>query len=96
MIYITDEERRSRLVSKMRLDPEDPVTDPVDLVNSLVAVHVSDPTSPFIALASRSVLDDPIQNLEDSFYVTEELVKMHVVRGTIFVVSSSIKNGTAL
>lgn len=80
----------------MRLDPEDPVTDPVDLVNSLVAVHVSDPTSPFIALASRSVLDDPIQNLEDSFYVTEELVKMHVVRGTIFVVSSSIKNGTAL
>ena len=75
------DERRARLVRRHRLVAQSRATTPLEVVESLVALHSTDPATVFLSTWARSVDFRP-ERLEDALYGERELVRMLGMRGT--------------
>lgn len=80
---IDDMQRRARLVARHHLGKR--ADDVPAAVRALVALHSSDPISPFLALRARTS-DFTIDALEDALYDDRTLWRLHAMRRTLFVV----------
>ncbi|NNC81282.1 MAG: winged helix DNA-binding domain-containing protein [Acidimicrobiales bacterium] len=80
---VTDAQRRARLVERHRLDRTAESVD--DLVQSLFALHSSDPISPFLSTWAR-VSGFTRDDLEQALYRQRSLWRLHAMRRTLFVV----------
>jgi hypothetical protein len=79
------DERRARLVRRHRLVAQSRATTPLEVVESLVALHSTDPATVFLSTWARS-LDFRPERLEDALYEERELVRMLGMRRTLWVV----------
>ncbi|HEX2028227.1 MAG TPA: winged helix DNA-binding domain-containing protein [Nitriliruptorales bacterium] len=80
---ITDAERRARVVARHHLGGTAP--DVVGAVRALVAVHSSDPVTPYLTLWAR-VPDFATDDLDRALYDGRALCRLHAMRRTLFVV----------
>ncbi|MFA9431542.1 winged helix DNA-binding domain-containing protein [Egicoccus sp. AB-alg2] len=83
-MHVTDAQRRARLVARHRLDGSAP--DPVSAARAVVAVHASDPVTPYLAVRAR--LRAPataVAALDAALYDARTLWRLHAVRRTLFV-----------
>ncbi len=85
MREIDDAERRARLASRHRLAPPWRTDDPLEIANSLVALHSSDPVSVYLSTAARQQ-HASFEPLETALYDDRVLVRHHAMRRTIWVV----------
>lgn len=83
---ITDVERRRRLVARHHLGRTG--ASPLEATTDLVAVHSSDPATPYLAMWAR-VLDFATSDLGAALYVDRNLWRLHAMRRTLFVVPTS-------
>ncbi|MFH0520235.1 winged helix DNA-binding domain-containing protein [Streptomyces sp. M41] len=84
--YIGVAERRARLGLRHRLAAEARAADPVEVAESLVALHGSDPATVHLAVGAR--LTEPAKTVartERALYEDRTLVRMHGMRHTVFV-----------
>jgi len=79
------DERRARLVRRHRLVAQSRATTPLEVVESLVALHSTDPATVFLSTWARSVDFRP-ERLEDALYGERELLRMLGMRRTLWVV----------
>ena len=79
------DERRARLVRRHRLVAQSRATTPLEVVESLVALHSTDPATVFLSTWARSVDFRP-ERLEDALYEERALVRMLGMRRTLWVV----------
>lgn len=84
---VTRSERRARLAVRHGLARR--VATPEDVVNALVAVHSSDPTSVYLAMWAR-IPGFSVEDLEKALYVDRSLVRHWAMRRTLWVVSRSL------
>ena len=80
---ITDLERRARLVERHRLNRAPGTLEGV--VEGLVALHSSDPASPYLAAWAR-LAGFHSRDLEAALYERRSLWRLHAMRRTLFVV----------
>jgi hypothetical protein len=85
-IHLTDDARRARLVSRHRLDRT--AADPLEAVAGVVALHSSDPVSPYLASWARVELPFEIGSLDDLLFDERSLWRLHAMRRTLFVVDA--------
>lgn len=80
--HVTDAQRRARLVARHHLGRT--ATDPVAAVAGVVAMHASDPTTPFLGVRARvaGVTRDAIAA---ALYDDRDLWRLHAIRRTLFV-----------
>lgn len=78
-----DAERRGRLVVRHRLDGR--ATDALEAARAVVALHSSDPLTPFLAVRARAD-GAPVADLERALYEDRTLWRLHAMRRTLFVV----------
>lgn len=81
--HIATSERRARLVSRHHLGRT--AADVEAAVRALVAVHSSDPTTPYLALWAR-VAGFTVDDLERALYRDRSLWRLHAMRRTLFLV----------
>jgi hypothetical protein len=82
-------ERRARLVERHHLAPVARARELVDVARSLIGLHSSDPIAVF--LAGRARLVEPrVEAMERELYVDRTLLRMHGMRGTLFVVPRDV------
>ena len=79
------EERRARLSRRHRLAVETRAAGPLEVAESLVALHSTDPATVFLSTRARS-LDFRSGSLEDALYEDRSLVRMLGMRRTLWVV----------
>lgn len=84
------EERRARLAWRHRLAVEARSGDPVEVARDLVALHASDPASPFLAVAARTRPMAPAAALQRALYEERRLLRMLGMRRTMFVVPTEL------
>ncbi len=83
------EERRNRLAIGQRLAPKCFAATPLEVAESLVALHGTDPAS--VHLAVRARMHDPsIQAIEQALYDDRTLLRMLGMRRTMFVVPTAV------
>lgn len=82
MRRISDAQRRARLVHRHHLDGR--AAGPVEAVAAVVAMHASDPLTPFLGVRAR-VQGATVAALERALYEDRTLVRAHAVRRTLFV-----------
>ena len=87
MRSVTRSERRARLAVRHGLARK--VARPEDVVNALVAVHSSDPTSVYLAMWAR-IPGFAVDDLERALYEDRSLVRHWAMRRTLWVVSRSL------
>lgn len=80
---LDDAERRRRLVARHHLART--AADPAAAVGGVVAMHSSDPLTPYLGAWAR-MPGFRIDALDDALYVTRSLWRMHAMRRTLFVV----------
>lgn len=78
----TTEMRRARLGRRHGL--AQPIADPVEVANSLVALHSSDPSTVYLSVQAR-VPDFETTDLEELLYQKRELVRIYGMRRTLWV-----------
>lgn len=84
MHRISSAERRRRLIVRHHLAPDARADATETVARSLVGLHSSDPTTVF--LATRARLTDPgIDRIERALYEDGSLLRLHGMRGTMFV-----------
>jgi hypothetical protein len=83
MKKISREQRRARLAMRHRL--ASPASDPLDAVNSMVAIHSSDPVTVFLSIWAR-VPGFDVANLESLLYQERALIRHWAMRRTLWVV----------
>lgn len=89
MRHISDEQRRTRLGLRHRLVPSERAESPVDIADSLVALHATDAATVFLSLGAR--LQEPgVDIVERALYEEVGLVRMLSMRRTIFAVSTGL------
>jgi hypothetical protein len=81
--YLGTEERRARLVVRHGLDRRAP--DPVAATRAVVALHASDPVTPYLGVRAR-VAGTVTGDLDRELYDTRKLWRLHAMRRTLFVV----------
>ncbi|MDC0773386.1 winged helix DNA-binding domain-containing protein [Streptomyces sp. HD] len=84
--YVGVAERRARLGLRHRLAGAARAAGPVEVAESLVALHGTDPATVYLALGAR--LADPAKTVartEQALYEDRALVRMHGMRHTVFV-----------
>lgn len=79
---VTDAQRRARLVARHHLDRS--ARDPVAAVAGVVAMHASDPLTPFLGVRARVAGASP-DTLATALYRDRSLWRLHAVRRTLFV-----------
>src|SRR5437867_1561751 len=89
MRHISDAERRWRLVVRHRLDPATRAAGAVEVAESLVVVHSSDPASVHLGLAAR-MTDPSGVKIERALYEERTLARIHGMRRTLFVVPAEL------
>ncbi|MEX0894092.1 MAG: winged helix DNA-binding domain-containing protein [Gemmatimonadota bacterium] len=85
-LNISDAERRARLVARHHLDGTAP--DVVAAVRGVVAMHSSDPTTPYLAVRAR-VPDFATADLERALVEERTLWRLHAMRRTLFLVPAA-------
>lgn len=85
-IRITDAQRRDRLVARHHLAGT--AADVVAAVRGVVALHSSDPATPYLALRAR-VRDFEIADLDRALCEARTLWRLHAMRRTLFVVAAA-------
>jgi hypothetical protein len=80
---VTDAQRRARLVARHGLDRS--CTDPVAATRAVVALHASDPATPYLAVRAR-VAGSTAADLQHELHEARTLWRMHAMRRTLFVV----------
>ncbi|MEX0868451.1 MAG: winged helix DNA-binding domain-containing protein [Nitriliruptoraceae bacterium] len=80
---IDDDERRRRIVRRHHLGRAAP--DATAVVRSVVAMHSSDPITPYLACWARTAVLSR-RDLEADLYETRMLCRLHAMRRTLFVV----------
>lgn len=83
---ITDAQRRARLVDRHHLARS--ALDVEEAVRGVVAVHSSDPVTPYLALWAR-VSGFSTQALDEALYRARSLWRLHAMRRTLFVVQAA-------
>jgi Winged helix DNA-binding domain len=78
------DERRARLAVRHRLVA--PAADPVEVADSLVALHGTDPASVFLSVLARQPAPD-VAAIERALYDDRTLIRMLGMRRTVFTVS---------
>jgi hypothetical protein len=81
--HLGTEERRARLVARHGLDRRAP--DPVAASRAVVALHASDPVTPYLGVWAR-VAGTTTGDLDRELYDTRRLWRLHAMRRTLFVV----------
>lgn len=79
-------ERQARLGLRHRLAPKSKASDPVEVADSLVALHSTDPTTVYLAALSRITRGD-ISAVERALYDDRTLIRLLGMRRTVFVAS---------
>jgi hypothetical protein len=79
------DERRARLMRRHRLAVETRAGRPLEVVESLVALHSTDPATVFLSTRARS-LEFRAESLEDALYEHRSLARMLGMRRTLWVV----------
>jgi hypothetical protein len=82
---IAVDERRSRLVRRHRLAVDMRAASPLEVAESLVALHSTDPATVFLSTRARALAFRP-ESLEDALYEERTLVRMLGMRRTLWVV----------
>jgi hypothetical protein len=82
-------ERRSRLGWRHRLAAETLAVGPVDVAQSLVAVHGTDPASVYLGILAR-MTDGGLADVERALYLDRTLLRLLGMRRTVFVASTDI------
>jgi hypothetical protein len=82
-VRITDDERRARLVARHHLSGT--AAGAVEAVGSVVAMHSSDPASPYLALRAR-LSGFETTDLDAALYADRALWRLHAMRRTLFLV----------
>ncbi|MDH3606725.1 MAG: winged helix DNA-binding domain-containing protein [Acidimicrobiia bacterium] len=82
-VHITDVQRRARLVERHRLDRTGTTVD--EAVGAVLALHSSDPISPYLAVWAR-LPDVTASQFEAAIYEDRTLWRLHAMRRTLFVV----------
>ena len=85
-IHLTSDARRARLVRRHRLDRT--AANAVEATAGVLALHSSDPTSPYLAAWARVAPPFGIADLEDSLFEERSLWRLHAMRRTLFVVDT--------
>jgi hypothetical protein len=82
--HVDDRERRARLGLRHRLAPGAPVDDPVEITESLVALHATDPAT--VHLSAMVRMANPAWGaLDRALYDDHALVRHHAMRRTLWV-----------
>ncbi len=84
MIDFSDEQRRALLAWRHRLVPSARCNDPVEIADSLVALHSSDPVSVLLACFAR-LREPSVASVEASLYEKRQLLRHHAMRRTLWV-----------
>lgn len=84
---ISAEQRRARLGSRHRLAARAKTVE--DLVESMVALHATDPATVFLSAGAR-LAEPGVEGLERALYLDHTLVRMTGMRSTLFVVPSEL------
>ena len=84
MLRMTVEERRARLARRHRLASSTKTDDVVAIVDSLVALHSTDPATVFLSAAAR-MRSPSVEPLEKALYDDRLLVRTLCMRRTMFV-----------
>lgn len=84
MVRMTEDERRARLARRHRLAPADRTDDMVALVDSLVALHSTDPATVFLSAAAR-MRHPSTEPVGKALYEDRVLVRTLGMRRTMFV-----------
>ncbi|MFC4002304.1 winged helix DNA-binding domain-containing protein [Prauserella oleivorans] len=82
-------ERRARLARRHRLAPVDRAASPVEVAESLVALHATDPATVHLAAAAR-LREPDVAVVERALYDERTLVRMLGMRRTMFVVPRDV------
>lgn len=85
-IHLTDNARRARLVSRHLLNRT--ATDPRQAVAAVLALHSSDPVSPYLATWARVAPPFDTTRLDDLLFEERSLWRLHAMRRTLFVVDT--------
>lgn len=85
-IHLTNEARRARLVLRHRLDQS--AGDVLDAVAGVLALHSSDPTSPYLAAWARVAPPFTTADLDRALFEDRSLWRLHAMRRTLFVVDT--------
>lgn len=85
-LHISDRQRRARLVARQHLAST--AANLTEAVHDVVAMHSSDPTTPYLALWAR-VPGFEVAHLEDALYETRSLWRLHAMRRTLWIVEAS-------
>jgi hypothetical protein len=80
---VTDAERRARLVARHHLART--ATGPTEAVRAVVALHSSDPLTPYLAIRAR-VPRFVTADLDRALFEERSLCRLHAMRRTLFVV----------
>lgn len=83
MVSFSDNDRRTRLVTRHRLDAT--ATDVVDAADALLAVHATDPATVYLSLLARCRTAS-LSDVAAALYDQRVLVRMMAMRRTLFVV----------
>ncbi|WP_197319056.1 winged helix DNA-binding domain-containing protein [Saccharomonospora sp. NB11] len=84
MRTISAAQRRALLGRRHRLAPDAAASDPLDVADSLVAMHSTDPTTVYLSTWART-RDCRRTPLEDALYTERSLLRLLAVRRTVFV-----------
>jgi hypothetical protein len=79
------EERRTRLIRRHRLHPDDRARDALEATRSMVVLHATDAATVFLSVHARTWGVEPA-DIERQLYGERVLVRMHGMRRTLFVV----------
>lgn len=82
-LTVTDDQRRARLMARHHLGRT--AEEPLTAVRGLVALHASDPATPYLSAWAR-VPSFTTAQLDEALYVSRTLRRMHAMRRTQFVV----------
>jgi hypothetical protein len=82
-------ERRARLAVRHRLSPACQAENPLEVADSLVALHGTDPASVYLSAAAR-FQKPTVGAIEKALYEERSLVRMLGMRRTIFVVPTEL------
>lgn len=89
MLSINSAERRRRLVTRHRLHPLRRTNDPAEIARDLVALHSSDPVTPFLSILTRQEAPS-VQSVERALYEDRALLRHHAMRRTIWLTDPAI------
>src|SRR6478752_4500774 len=87
VILFTDNDRRTRLVTRHRLDAT--ATDVVAAADALLAVHATDPATVYLSLLARC-RSASLADVATALYHQRALVRMMAMRRTLFVVPADV------